>query len=88
MLFPSIGKIAGAAALMSVAVGVGVIGIGRLGITGRTADVISIFGLIPVAIGIYGWLLWVFHIEDRDAITGFAWTIAGRLGIKRKGGPK
>ena len=85
VLFPSIAKIAGAAALMSVAVGVGVIGVGRLGIVGRTADLIAVFGLIPAGIAVYGALLWFLHIEDRDEIAGFAWTIAARLGIKRRG---
>lgn len=88
VLFPSIAKIAAASALMTVAVGAGVIAIRAAGVAGRTADLLAVVVVIPAAVAVYGSLLWALRIEDHDEIAGFAWTIAARLGIKRKGGPR
>jgi putative peptidoglycan lipid II flippase len=86
MLFPSIAKIAAASALMTVVVGGCVIAIRATGIAGRTADFITVVVVIPAAIVVYVAILWILRIEDRKEIAGFAWSIAARFGIKRKGG--
>ena len=86
MLFPSIAKIAAASAVMALAVAGGVFAIRTAGVAGRTADLIAIVAVIPVAIAVYAAVLWALRIEDRDEIAKFAWTIAARLGLKRKGG--
>ncbi|HUG12430.1 MAG TPA: murein biosynthesis integral membrane protein MurJ [Opitutaceae bacterium] len=85
MLFPSIAKIAAASALMTVVVGGSVIAIRATGIAGRTADLITVVAVIPAAIAVYAAILWILRIEDREEIAGFAWSIAARFGIKRKG---
>lgn len=86
VLWPSIAKIVAASALMAVTVLGGVRAIEMAGIEGRAADLLAVVALIPVAIGIYGAALWILRIEDRDEIARFAWTIAGKLGLKGKGG--
>jgi putative peptidoglycan lipid II flippase len=88
MLFPSIAKIAAASALMTVVVGGSVIAIRATGIAGRTADFITVVVVIPAAVAVYVAILWILRIEDRNEIAGFAWSIAARFGIKRKGGEK
>jgi putative peptidoglycan lipid II flippase len=86
VLFPSIAKIVAASAVMAAAVFGGVRLIAIAGIGGRTADLIAIVGVIPVVVLIYAAILWMLRIEDRDALAGFARTIAARLGFGPKGG--
>jgi len=88
VLFSSIAKIAAASAAMAVAVGAGIFAIHRIGIPGRAGDLAAVFAIIPIAVVIYAACLWVLKIEDRDEIAKFAWTIAGKLGLKRKGGAR
>jgi putative peptidoglycan lipid II flippase len=66
-LWPSLFKIMLATAGMSTAVGAGWYGLGRIS-WGRTADVLAVVGLIPVACVIYAALLWGMKIEGLDEL--------------------
>ena len=66
-LWPSLGKIMLATAGMSVAVGAGWYGLGRM-YGGRAADVLAVVGLIPLASAAYAGLLWVLKIEGREEL--------------------
>jgi len=79
-LWPSLGKILFATGCMSLAVGAGSFALGRL-ITGRTADVVAVAVLIPVACALYAGLLWWLKIEGREEVRAM---VAARLGVKRQ----
>jgi putative peptidoglycan lipid II flippase len=66
-LWPSLAKILLATALMSVAVGAGWFGLSRM-VGGRTADVLAVVVLIPLAGAIYVGLLWCLKIEGRKEL--------------------
>ena len=66
-LGPSFGKILLATAAMSAAVGAGRYGLTR-NCSGRLADVLTIFGLIPLGGAIYVALLWALKIEGREEL--------------------
>jgi putative peptidoglycan lipid II flippase len=66
-LWPSLAKILLATALMSVAVGAGWFGLSRM-VGGRTADVLGVVVLIPLAGAIYVGLLWCLKIEGRKEL--------------------
>jgi putative peptidoglycan lipid II flippase len=66
-LWPSLTKIILATALMSLAVGAGWLALGWM-VGGRTADVLAVVVLIPLACAIYGALLWVLKIEGREEL--------------------
>jgi putative peptidoglycan lipid II flippase len=62
---------------MSVAVGAGWFGLGRM-IGGRTADVLGVAILIPLAGAIYAGLLWWLKIEGREELQAFLAAKFGR----------
>jgi putative peptidoglycan lipid II flippase len=66
-LWPSLAKILLATALMSLAVWAGWLGLGSM-VGGRTADVLAVVGLIPLACAVYGGLLWALKIEGREEL--------------------
>lgn len=86
VILPSIAKMAVATIAMAGTVLSGKWLIVTADIGGRAGDLTAIFVLIPVAIGIYGGVLWMLRIEDRDEIASLAWRILAKLGLKRKGG--
>jgi putative peptidoglycan lipid II flippase len=67
-LAPSLGKIAASALLMALAVWGGKELIEMLSFTPKMRDAILIAGLIPLAVAIYGVLLWLMRIEGREEL--------------------
>jgi putative peptidoglycan lipid II flippase len=65
-LLPSLGKVLAGAALMAAVVLAGMRLTERLGLGQRVADCLTVGGLIPVAVGVYGGALWLLRIEGRD----------------------
>ena len=82
-LWPSLAKILLATALMSVAVGAGWFGLRRM-VGGRTADVLAIAVLIPLACATYGGLLWWLKIEGREELRAL---VVARFGRKNRAEP-
>ncbi|HUR58680.1 MAG TPA: murein biosynthesis integral membrane protein MurJ [Opitutaceae bacterium] len=78
-LWRSLGKILLGTGVMSAAVWGGwrLILIGWPG--SRTADAIAIFGLIPIAVGIYAAVLWVLRIEGREELATLAAKVRARF---------
>jgi putative peptidoglycan lipid II flippase len=63
-LLPSLAKVLGASAAMAA-----VVWGGRVALEGhRNADALSVVGLIPLAVAVYGLVLWTARIEGRDEI--------------------
>jgi putative peptidoglycan lipid II flippase len=63
-LLPSLAKVLGASAAMGA-----VVWGGRMALAGhRNADALSVVGLIPLAVLVYGLVLWTARIEGRDEI--------------------
>jgi putative peptidoglycan lipid II flippase len=79
-LLPSLAKILLATALMSVVVGAGWFALGRV-VGGRTADVLAVTGLIPLAGATYAGLLWWLKIEGREELAAL---VAARFGGKNR----
>jgi putative peptidoglycan lipid II flippase len=75
-LWPSLARILLATALMSVAAGAGWFGLSRM-VGGRTADVLGVVVLIPLAGAIYAGLLWWLKIEGREELRAL---LAARFG--------
>lgn len=67
-LLPNLAKIALAGALMGVAVWGGVKVLALLALLVRLHDLAVIGGLIPLAVAVYGALLWMLKIEGRDEL--------------------
>jgi len=65
-LLPNLLKIAGASALMGVAVWGGEKLVTGLNLAGRGRDLVVVAGLIPLACAVYGALLWLMKIEGRE----------------------
>ena len=81
-LLPSLGKIAGATALMGVVVWGGVQAVEKLPLTGKARDLAAVAGLIPVACAVYGALLWGMKIEGREDIEVLLGKFRGKLGAR------
>jgi putative peptidoglycan lipid II flippase len=79
-LWPSLAKILLATALMSIVVGAGWFALGRV-VGGRTADVLAVAGLIPLAGATYAGLLWWLRIEGREELAAL---VAARFGGKNR----
>jgi putative peptidoglycan lipid II flippase len=75
-LWPSLARILLATALMSVAAGAGWFGLSRM-VGGRTADVLGVVVLIPLAGAISAGLLWWLKIEGREELRAL---LAARFG--------
>ena len=82
-LWPSLAKILLATALMSVTVGAGWFGLSRM-VGGRTADLLGVVGLIPLAGAIYAGLLWWLKIEGREELQAM---LAKRFGRGNRARP-
>ena len=81
-VWPSLAKIILATALMSVAVGAGWYGLSRMS-DGRTADVLAVGVLIPLACATYAGVLWWLKIEGREELRALVRARFG--GTKRTG---
>ncbi len=86
VLLPSIAKITAASGVMAVSVLAGLWAIRELNLPGRAGELAAVFAVIPVAIAIYGALLWALKIEDRDEIARLGWRMAEKFGLNRRGG--
>jgi putative peptidoglycan lipid II flippase len=76
-LWPSLGKIVLATALMSLVVAAGWRGLSSVA-SGRMADMEAVVVLIPLACVIYGGLLWVLKIEGREELEALVKTFFAR----------
>ncbi|MBI3885645.1 MAG: murein biosynthesis integral membrane protein MurJ [Opitutae bacterium] len=80
-LLPSLGKIVIATALMGAVVYGGARGLERLALAPKLRDLLAVAGLIPLACGVYGGLLWLLKIEGRAELQ----TLLGKLKAKLAG---
>lgn len=78
-LLPSLGKILMATLLMGLVVKGGEKLIETLRPAGRSHDLFVVLGLIPVACGFYGALLWIFKIEGREEIETLLQKLRSRI---------
>jgi putative peptidoglycan lipid II flippase len=67
-LLPNLGKIAAAAAVMGAVVWGGLKLAAGLALAPKAHDIVVIAGLIPLAVAVYGALLWIMRIEGRDEL--------------------
>jgi putative peptidoglycan lipid II flippase len=67
-LLPNLGKIVAATALMGAAVWGGLKLAAGLTVTLMVHDILIIAGLIPLAVVLYGALLWIMNIEGREEL--------------------
>lgn len=79
-LLGNLGKIVAASALMGLAVWGGVWAAGRLALSSRIHDLAVVGTLIPVAVAVYGLLLWGMRIEGRDELAGILQRLRGKAG--------
>lgn len=78
-LWLSLGKVLLGTAFMGAAVAGGWRLIAATWPGSRTADVVAIFGLIPVGVGIYAGALWLLRIEGRDELAALAARLKARF---------
>lgn len=67
-LLPSLAKILFAGGLMSAVVWGGVKLADNFALPGKTHDLLVVAGLIPLAVAVYGGLLWLLRIEGREEL--------------------
>jgi putative peptidoglycan lipid II flippase len=77
-LWRTLGKIFAGTMVMSAAVAAGWLAIGQAVGGRRLADVLAIFGLIPVAVAVYGIALWALRIEGREELGALVAKLRGR----------
>ena len=77
-LASSFWKIGVAAVAMGIVVLVGLQVAGRLPLAGKMRDFVTIVGLIPLAMAVYGGLLWVLKIEGREELTQILARLRGK----------
>lgn len=78
-LWRSVLKILGASIAMGVVVGLGWIWTeGSLG-SSSAADLLAVFGLIPLGIAVYAITLWAFKIEGRDEVAALFAKLRGKF---------
>jgi putative peptidoglycan lipid II flippase len=71
-LWPNLGKIVAATAVMGVVVWGGARLVTLLPLAAKAQDLVLVVGLIPVACAVYGGLLWMLKIEGREEL-GALW---------------
>lgn len=81
-LLPNLGKILLASALMGAAVWGGLKAVGWFALPPLIHDVAVVTGLIPVAVLVYGALLWVLRIEGRDELGLLLGKLRGKVSPK------
>ena len=67
-MLPNLGKIVLASAIMGAAVWGGLKLAAGLALTPKAHDVVVLAGLIPLAVAVYGALLWLMKIEGREEV--------------------
>jgi putative peptidoglycan lipid II flippase len=72
-LTPSLAKVLGGTALMTVAVGLGWHVLSHLALAPKLRDAIAIFGLIPAGAAVYALAIWLLRIEGREEFSAL-WT--------------
>ena len=77
-LASSFGKIAIAAVAMGLVVWIGAHFAERLPLAGKARDIVTIVGLIPLAVAVYGALLWVLKIEGREELAQILARLRGK----------
>ncbi len=78
-LAASFGKIALAAVAMGLVVWVGAHFAGYLPFAGKMRDFVTIGGLIPLAVAVYGAILWFLKIEGRDELAQVFAKVRGKI---------
>jgi putative peptidoglycan lipid II flippase len=78
-LTPSLIKVLGGTALMTVAVGFGWHSLSHLALAPRLRDAIAIFGLIPAGAAVYVLALWLLKIEGREEFNAMAGKLRARF---------
>ena len=63
---------------MGIVVLIGLQVAGRLPLAGKMRDFVTIVGLIPLAMAVYGGLLWVLKIEGREELTQILARLRGK----------
>lgn len=79
LLWPSVAKVLTAAAVMSAVVWLGHYALGTAGL-GRRADWLSVCGLIPIGMVVYGAMLWMLKIEGREDLVAIWNRFRAKLG--------
>jgi len=79
-LWRSVGQVLLATVVMSAAVAGGWWALPWLGLAIRIADVVALFGLIPVGVAVYAGLLWALRVEGRDDLEALFVRLRGRFG--------
>jgi putative peptidoglycan lipid II flippase len=82
-LWPNLGKIVIAAALMGIVVWGGVKLAGGLTWPAKVHDLVVVLGLIPLSVAVYGALLWVLKIEGRDELGQILAKLRNRSGLAK-----
>ena len=78
-LLPNLGKIVLASAVMGGAVWGGLKLAAGLSLAPKAHDIVAIAGLIPLAMAVYGALLWLLKIEGREEVALVWAKVRGRL---------
>jgi putative peptidoglycan lipid II flippase len=81
-LLPNLGKILLASALMGAAVWGGLKAVGWFALPPLIHDVAVVTGLIPVAVLVYGALLWALRIEGREELDLLLGKLRGKVSAK------
>jgi putative peptidoglycan lipid II flippase len=81
VLWPSLLKIVLATAAMALAIMAARWGVRCWAPAVRVADLAAVAGIIPVAVAVYGFVLWALRIEERDELLGLAQKMLARVGI-------
>lgn len=81
-LWPNLGKIIVASALMGILVWGGAKLLAGLPLAGRMRDIAVVAGLIPVACAVYGGLLWMLKIEGREELGALVAKFKARLSVR------
>src|SRR5581483_11599040 len=77
-LMPSLIKVLGGTALMTVVVGFGWQRVGHLALAPQLRNAIAIFGLVPAGAAVYALTLWFLRIEGREELAALAARFTGR----------
>ncbi len=78
LLTPSLLKVLGGTALMTVAVGLGWRVLEHLALEPKLRDAIAIFGLIPAGAAVYALAIWLLRIEGREELAVLVDRFLGR----------
>lgn len=81
VLLPSLGKIAIATVAMGGFVAASLWALRRSALATSLGDLLAVALVIPLAVALYGGVLWALRIEEREELAGIAVKTLGRLGL-------